>query len=77
MATAEVLVPAIKNRSKVTITIRHPRGGPVEVEPGGTLEGPFIYEYDPDREGAIPSPNEIWIIHSADEFQWGMLRVPT
>lgn len=41
------------NRTKETITIPHQQRGPISIEPGGTLEGPFIYTYDPDNEGAI------------------------
>ncbi len=48
MAKATVVVTAIHNRTKETITIPHQHRGPIKIEPGGTLEGPFIYTYDPD-----------------------------
>lgn len=76
MATAQVTVTAIKNRTKETITIPHQQRGPVDIEPGGTLDGPFIYTYDPDKEGPIPSPNEVWFIDSPHEFKWGTIAVP-
>ena len=71
MATAEVKITAIHNRTKETITIPHQQRGPIEIEPGGTLEGPFIYTYDPEKEGAIPSPNQVWFVDSPHEFKWG------
>jgi len=77
MGKATVVVTAIHNRTKETITIPHPQRGPVSIEPGGTLEGPFIYTYDPEKEGAIPSPNQAWFIDSPYEFKWGTFAFPS
>jgi hypothetical protein len=71
MGLAEVRITAIRNRTKKTITIPHQQRGPIAIEPGGTLEGPFIYQYDPEKEGTIPSPNEVWFVDSPHEFKWG------
>ena len=71
MAQAEVTVTAIYNRTKETITIPHQQRGPIDIEPGGKLDGPFIYKYDPTEQGSIPSPNEAWFVDSSTEFRWG------
>ena len=71
MGKATVVVTAIHNRTKETITIPHQQREPISIEPGGTLEGPFIYAYDPEKEGAIPSPNQAWFVDSPHEFKWG------
>lgn len=65
------VITAIKNRTKETITIPHQQRGPVEIEPGEILQGPFVYTYDPDKEGAIPSPNEVWFVDFPTRVQVG------
>jgi hypothetical protein len=42
MGKATVVVTAIYNRTKETITIPHQQRGPISIEPGGTLEGPLL-----------------------------------
>ena len=77
MAKAQVVVTAIHNRTQATITIPHQQRGPIEIEPGGTLEGPFIYMYDSEKQGVIPSPNRAWFIDSPHEFKWGTFQFPS
>jgi CRISPR/Cas system CMR-associated protein Cmr3 (group 5 of RAMP superfamily) len=75
MAMAEVVVTAIKNRTRDTITIPHQQRGPIEIEPGGSLAGPFVFNYDTEKHGTIPSPNEVWFIDSPHEFEWGTVAI--
>jgi hypothetical protein len=74
---AEVIVTRIRNRTSELVTIAHQQRGTVELEPGADLEGPFLYKYDPDREGPIPSPNEAWFVDSTTSFVWGTVAMPT
>lgn len=76
---ATVVITAIHNRTKETITIPHQQRGPISIEPGGTLEGPFIYTYDPEKEGAIPSPNQAWFVGppTSSSGERSRSRVPT
>lgn len=76
MGKATVVVTAIHNRTQDTITIPHQQRGPISIEPGGSLEGPFIYTYDPEKEGAIPSPNPGVVHRLAARVQVGGLRLP-
>jgi hypothetical protein len=75
---AQVVVAAIHNRTKETLELSHQEEGRLEVGPGGTLWGPFIYTYDPEvHHGTIPADNEAWYVESPSEFEWGTFDFPT
>jgi hypothetical protein len=71
---AEVIVRAIHNRTKEVVHYPTSSGSTIDVEPGQTVEGPFIVQYDETQEGEIPSPNEVWFVGSTDTFKWGTVE---
>ena len=71
----QVTVTAIRNRSPKPVEFtRQQDGEKVVIEPGGDLEGPFVYRYDETKEGPIPSPNVVWFLE--DEIKWGTIEMP-
>jgi hypothetical protein len=76
-----IRIHRIHNRTRppVKVHVPHVDGSTLTVEPGQTVEGPWLVEYDPDQHpelSDIADENEWWFTDSPDVFTWGSVMFP-
>jgi hypothetical protein len=76
-----IRIRAIHNRTRppVPVHVSHVEGAILTIEPGQTLTGSWLVEYDTDEHPElynIADVNEWWFTDSPDVFAWGSGNVP-